>query len=67
MLVCGVGGLGALIQFFNANLLPNYFVFTSTKQTKVTCIQASLENIILQICYNIFSKLCNSSIVLVYD
>jgi hypothetical protein len=67
MLVCGVGGLGALIQNFNAKLLPNYFIFTSTKQTKVTCIHASLENIILQICYNIFSKLCNSSFVLVYD
>jgi hypothetical protein len=59
MLIHGVGGVGVLIQFFNAKLLPNYLIFASTKQTKVTCIHASLENIILQIFYDIFSKLCN--------
>jgi hypothetical protein len=59
MLVRGVGRVGGLIQFFNAKILPNYLIFTSTKQTKVTCIRASLENIILQIYYDIFSKLCN--------
>ncbi len=59
MLVRGVGRVGGLIQFFNGKLLPNYLIFTSTKQKKVTCICASLENIILQTCYDIFSKLCN--------
>jgi hypothetical protein len=59
MLVRGVGRMGGLIQIFNAKILINYLIFTSIKQTKVTCIRASLENIILQICYDICSKLRN--------
>jgi len=34
MLVRGVGRVGGLIQFFNGKLLPNYLIFTSTKQKK---------------------------------
>jgi hypothetical protein len=42
MLVCGVGGLGAFVQIVLAKFLSNYFIFSSTKQTKVTCVHASL-------------------------
>jgi hypothetical protein len=48
-----------LIHLYNAKFSPNYVFKIFIKKMKVKYIHTSLEKIILQICCDIFSKLCD--------